>query len=190
MPAARLRRAASPSTAAAASPGTPALPALVEVKLWENPCWFSFRINFLALHFNLPVYGWIQRRYRLMRPEYVVLYSLHLRDGSSAQEVCDSAGFPKNTLSRAIRKLLARRILTRTRSEEDKRRYVLRLTARGRQILAETVPVLVQREATMLAGLDAAERETLSRLLARLVTEFPRWPAQLIPMKPSTKEHA
>ena len=182
---ARLRRAAPDSV-----DSTVTLPALVEVKLWENPCWFSFRINFLALHFNLPVYGWIQRRYRLVRPEYVVLYSLHLRDGSSAQEVCESAGFPKNTLSRAIQRLLARRIVTRTRSAEDKRRYVLRLTARGRQILDETVPLMVRREETMLAGLDATERKTLSRLLARLVTDFPRWPAQLTPMKTSMKEHA
>lgn len=172
----RLRRAApDPGDTAAA------LPALVEVKLWENPCWFSFRINFLALHFNLPVYGWIQQRYRLMRPEYVVLYSLYLRDGSSAQEVCASAGFPKNTLSRAIQKLLARRIITRSKSEEDKRRYVLRLAARGRQILDETVPLMVQREETMLAALNAAERRQLSQLLARLVTDFPRWPTQLQP---------
>lgn len=178
-PVASRRRAATPAAATDAPAAAPALPALVQVKLWENPCGFSFRINFLALNFNLPVYGWIQQRYRLMRPEYVVLYSLHLRDGSSAQEVCESGGFPKNTLSRAIQKLLARRIVSRSRSADDRRRYVLRLTARGREILEQTVPLMVQREQTMLAGLNAAEQRQLSQLLARLVSDFPRWPTRL-----------
>ena len=58
---------------------------LTAVKLWENPCWFSFRINYLSLRFNGPVYGRIAERHDLSRPEYLVLYSLFLRDGIAAQ---------------------------------------------------------------------------------------------------------
>lgn len=152
---------------------------LIAVKLWENPCWFSFRMNYLALRFNGPLYGWIEERYGLMRPEYVVLYALHLRDGIAAKDVVASAGFPKNTLSRAIQKLLRRRLIRRAPDARDRRSFVLRLTAEGRRILDETVPPMVAWERRMLASLDHEEQQVLSRLLARLVQDSPNWPTSI-----------
>jgi len=165
--------------ATAAPSGQPPLHPLIAVKLWENPCWFSFRINYLGLHFNLPVYGWIEQRYGLMRPEYVVLYALHLRDGIAAKDVCASSGFPKNTISRAIQKLLRRRLIRRAPDQRDRRSYVLRLTTEGRRILDESVPPMVARERRMLEVLSRDEQRTLSSLLAKLVADTPNWPSQL-----------
>ena len=167
------------SAAGAASPGL-ALRPLIAVKLWENPCWFSFRINHLGFHFNLPVYSWIEQRYGLVRPEYMVIYSLGLRDGLAAKDVCASSGFPKNTLSRAIRKLQRRKLIRRAVDPRDGRSYVLRLTAEGRQIFEETLLPLVEREQRMLSALNAEEQRTLSTLLARLVEESHKWPTQLV----------
>ena len=45
----------------------PDLNPMIDTKLWQNPCWLSFRANFIAHHFNQPLYDWIQRRYRLTR---------------------------------------------------------------------------------------------------------------------------
>lgn len=166
------------STEAAAFAGIPLHP-LIAVKLWENPCWLSFRINYLGLRFNLPVYGWIEQRYGLKRPEYVVLYSLYLRDGIAAKDVCASAGFPKNTISRGIQKLLRRRLIRRAPAAHDRRSYVLRFTAQGRRILDETVPPMAAHEKRMLSALSRDEQQTLSELLAKLVADSPYWPTQL-----------
>lgn len=152
---------------------------LIAVKLWENPCWFSFRINYLGLRFNLPVYGWIEERYGLVRPEYVVLYALHLQDGIAAKDVVASAGFPKNTISRAIQKLLRRRLIRRASDARDRRSYVLRLTAEGRRILDETVPPMVAWEKRMLSVLSREEQLVLSKVLARLVQDSPNWPTSI-----------
>jgi len=162
-------------------PGTvqQALHPMIAVKLWQNPCWFSFRINYLALLFNLPVYGWIERRYGLARPEYVVLYSLGLKDGISANDICQSSGFPKNTLSRAIQKLLRRKLIRRAADVSDRRRYVLRLTAEGQRIVNETLPPMLERERRMLETLSNDEQQVLSKLLARLVSDTPNWPNQI-----------
>ncbi|TWT13007.1 winged helix-turn-helix transcriptional regulator [Reyranella sp. CPCC 100927] len=157
----------------------PALHPVIAVKLWENPCWFSFRINYLALQFNVPIYGWIERRYGLMRPEYVVLYSLFLKDGITANDICQSSGFPKNTLSRAIQKLLRRRLIRRAADPLDRRRYGLRLTAEGRRIVDETLPAMLERERQMLANLNQDEQQVLTELLARLVLDSPTWPAHV-----------
>lgn len=175
-----LRVVRSEDAATQAKPaGAPPLHPLIAVKLWENPCWFSFRINYLGLRFNLPVYGWIEQRYGLMRPEYVVLYSLHLRDGIAAKDVCASTGFPKNTISRAIQSLLRRRLIRRVADQRDRRSYVLRLTAEGRRILDESVPPMVAWEKRMLSALSGEEQRVLSKLLARLVEESPNWPSNL-----------
>ena len=78
---------------------------MLEAKLWGNPCPFTFRINYLALLYNTPLYTWVQDTYGLKRSEYVVLYSLALADGGSARDISHTSGFPKNTLSRAIKRL-------------------------------------------------------------------------------------
>ncbi|MCC6468062.1 MAG: winged helix-turn-helix transcriptional regulator [Alphaproteobacteria bacterium] len=161
-----------------AAGATPLHP-MIAVKLWENPCWFSFRINYLGLRFNLPVYGWIEQRYRLMRPQYVVLYSLHLRDGIAAKDICASTGFPKNTISRAIQTLLRRRLIRRVADQRDRRSYVLRLTAEGRRILDESVPPMVAWEKRMLSALTRDEQQALAKLLARVVEASPNWPSSL-----------
>jgi len=157
----------------------PDLHPLIAVKLWENPCWLSFRINYLALQFNVPVYGFIERRHRLPRPEYVVLYSLALRNGIAAKDVVASTGFPKNTLSRAIQRLLRRGIIRRAASRTDRRSYVLHLTARGRCIIEQTLAPMLGRERTMLAGLTPGEQRRLSQLLAKMVVDSPRWPTHI-----------
>ena len=70
-------------------------PDMLQAKLWANPCPFAFRINYLALLYNTPLYDWIQNDYGLLRPEYVVLYSLALVEGGSARDISHTSGFPK-----------------------------------------------------------------------------------------------
>ena len=38
-------------------PGTTGLLPITEAKLWQNPCWLAFRLNYLALRYNVPLYG-------------------------------------------------------------------------------------------------------------------------------------
>lgn len=155
------------------------LDALTFARLWNNPAWLSFRINYLGLRFNGPVYDLIERRYELLRPEFMVLYSVALKDGVAAKSIVASSGFPKNTISRAIQKLLRRRLLRRAPDLEDRRSFELRITVAGKRIVEEVTPLLVAREKLMLATLNDDERATLSNLLARMVIDSPSWPDDL-----------
>lgn len=154
-----------------------ALNALTAVKLWDNPCWMSFRINFLALAFNTPVYGVIEAQSGIKRPEFVVLYSLFLKDGVAAKDICVSSGFPKNTISRAIQVLLARKLIRRAEDAADRRSFVLRLTDAGRAVVDAFVAPMVERERIMLSALTAGERLMLNELLAKMVVDSPNWPS-------------
>jgi DNA-binding MarR family transcriptional regulator len=147
----------------------PDIDPVTAARLWDNPCWFAFRFNYIALRYNIPLYGWVEREYGLPRPEYVVVYSLGLRDGVTARDISVSYGFPKNSLSRAINALERKGLVRRTPHPNDRRSLLVHLTAAGRRLFEETLPRFVGLQDDMLRGLSAQERETLSVLLARVV---------------------
>jgi DNA-binding MarR family transcriptional regulator len=159
--------------------GAEGLHPLVAVKLWDNPCWLSFRINYLALTFNTPIYGWIEAHHGLKRPEFAVLYSLNLKDGVAAKDVCSAFGFQKNTISRAIQALLKRRLICRVADESDRRSFVLRLAPSGRSIVASAMPVMLERQRVMLNALTPAERHMLFEIMAKMVIDSTEWPATI-----------
>jgi MarR family transcriptional regulator, temperature-dependent positive regulator of motility len=138
-------------------------------RLWRNPCGFAARFNYLALRYNRPLYGWVEERFGLSRPEFVVIYSLGLADGITASEIASSTAFPKNTLSRAVQRLLKLGLVVRTASSGDRRAQPLSLTARGEALLREAMPRFVALEEQMLRPLSLMERETLSMLMAKVV---------------------
>ena len=152
---------------------------LTIAKLWDNPCWLSFRLNFIAFRFNDPVYRWIETRYGLVRPEFVALYAVGLKDGVAAKNIVASSGLPKNTLSRSIQRLLQRRLLRRETDRDDLRSFVLYLTAPGRAIFDETMPLMLQQQTTMLSALSEAEQRQLCELMDKLVIASPSWPTDL-----------
>lgn len=165
--------------------GVSGMDRMLEAKLWGNPCWFAFRLNYLALRYNRPLYDWIRRTRGLSRPEYVALYSIALCERGQACDIADTSGFPKNTLSRAIARLEALGLLTRAAVEQDRRAQSLMLSAKGRKLFDDTLPAFVAHERTMLTGLTEAERATLSRLLAKVVLGATGWPMRIESGRPS-----
>jgi DNA-binding MarR family transcriptional regulator len=178
-------------------PGRPAeidqldIDAVTIARLWENPCWFAFRFNYLSLRYNIPLYGWIERQYGLLRPQVAVIYSLGIRDNVTARDIAISYGFPKNTLSRAIKTLELRGLVRRERHPTDKRSFLLALTRPGRRIYTETLPHFVHVQNEMLKVLTPRERETLSVLLAKIVMQTFSWPEgdELLAPVPVADQH-
>jgi MarR family transcriptional regulator, temperature-dependent positive regulator of motility len=116
-----------------------------------------------------------------VRPEFVALYAVGLKGGVAAKNIVASSGLPKNTLSRAIQKLLQRRLLKRETDPDDLRSYVLALTAAGRAIFDETMPVMVGQQNAMLEALTEAEQKQLCELMDKMVIASPSWPDDLEP---------
>ena len=155
-------------------------PDMLQAKLWANPCPFTFRINYLALLYNTPLYDWIQNTHGLLRPEYVVLYSLALVEGGSARDISRTSGFPKNTLSRAIKRLeLMGLIEARSKVPGNGRRQALRLSTKGWSMINETRPVFEAQENRMLEALSDGERQILSELMSKVVIAAQDWSGDL-----------
>lgn len=155
-------------------------PDMLDAKLWDNPCPFTFRINYLALLYNTPLYNWIQDDFGLKRPEYVVLYSLALADGGSARDISRTSGFPKNTLSRAINRLeLMGLIGERTKPLGGGRKQGLHLSEKGWILIRQTRPIFEAQENRMLATLTDGERQMLSELMSKVVLAAQDWAIEL-----------
>lgn len=153
---------------------------MLEAKLWANPCPFTFRINYLALLYNTPLYTWIQDAYGLKRPEYVVLYSLALAGGGSARDVSDTSGFPKNTLSRAIKRLeLMGLIEAREKAPGGGRTQALSLSKKGWDLVHSTRPVFEAQEKRILKTLTQGERQMLFELMSKVVRDAQDWAGDL-----------
>jgi DNA-binding MarR family transcriptional regulator len=85
--------------------------------------------------------------------------------GDLAHNICHDAG----SLTRLIDEMERRGLVARSRSETDRRVVTLSLTARGRALVEQLAPRVMNLWNGLLAGFSHAEVETLINLLTRLV---------------------
>lgn len=80
----------------------------------------------------------------------------------------EKSSLDKGTLSRGLALLEAQGLVSREVDKADRRAPIFALTARGKSEHRRILPVMQARRDRIASLLDAEERETLSRLLARL----------------------
>ncbi|MDQ5832557.1 MAG: MarR family transcriptional regulator [Actinomycetota bacterium] len=111
---------------------------------------------------------------RAMRPlglgaqQFLVLKQLQVLGQTSQAELADALAIDPSNLAAIAADLCNRDLVERTRHEVDRRRYVLRLSPTGEQLLRRTVGAMGAAESDLLAPLDQAQREQLYALLRRL----------------------
>lgn len=133
------------------------------------------RLSWLANFFSGPLYRQLELTQGLTRPEFTVLHCLAQCPNLTAQDICLMTGQAKNTLSRAIRRLLEDGRIDRTEDASDARALLLRLTERGAALHGQLIGLFLQREREMLRPLTAGERADLDRLLGKLVARTDDW---------------
>ena len=101
--------------------------------------------------------------------QWTTLVALHdgriTTAGDLAHNICHDAG----SLTRLIDQMVKRGLVTRLRSESDRRVVTLGLTARGRALVEALAPRVMNFWNDLLAGFSHAEVDTLIALLTRLV---------------------
>jgi DNA-binding MarR family transcriptional regulator len=142
-----------------------------------NEIAYGYRIGYLFNHFVGPVYRWSGAELGLHRPDFATLFCAAHVDAATASDVVLLTGIPKNSVSRAVSKLIEQGMLRAEADESDGRRALLRLTAKGRKIHDEMLGRLRERQDGMLSTLTAAERVELNRLLNKLVERDDDWAA-------------
>ena len=71
-------------------------------------------------------------------------------------------------------KLVKRGLITRSASEADRRRVLIRITAAGRRFVQKMLPPMFPRIGTMFEGFSATDKRHLDRLLRKLAGNLDR----------------
>ncbi len=102
---------------------------------------------------------------------FMVLGFLAERDGIAQQELGDICGVDPNNLVLLLNELEAEGFVQRRRDPQDRRRHIVEITEPGRAAFRRGERVREGVEDVVLARLDAEERETLRRLLAKALDD-------------------
>jgi MarR family transcriptional regulator, lower aerobic nicotinate degradation pathway regulator len=111
---------------------------------------------------------------RAMRPlgigaqQFLVLEQLGRLGQASQAELAEALAIDPSNLATLAADLCDRQLVERTRDPADRRRYVLRLSRPGEQLLRRTEGASAAAEDDLLTPLSAAQREQLYALLRQL----------------------
>ncbi len=122
------------------------------------------------------VSGLVARRYEdafgITIPEWRCLAVIGEGEPTSASGIVERTAMDKVKVSRALASLQAKGLVRRAPHPTDGRLALISFTPRGRTVYERIVPLALETEREVLAGLSAAEeralRAGLLRLLARL----------------------
>jgi DNA-binding MarR family transcriptional regulator len=101
--------------------------------------------------------------------QFVVLVLLLEEPELDQRTLAARASTDTSTLADVCRRLEQRGLLCRGRDAEDGRRYVLRVTPKGGELLRRIIPDVARVGEALLYGLTDQERATLLTLLGKLL---------------------
>ena len=127
-----------------------------------------FRLNRLAVAVSQYLAIIYRDRFALEIPEWRVIATVGARHGCTAQQIAASTRMHKTRVSRALLQLRRRGLIARQAGRQDRREQPLSLTAAGRRLYAQLVPLVLGRERQLLGCLSAAERRAFAAALRRL----------------------
>ena len=142
-----------------------------------------FRLSVLSNRLTRAVSRAYAQRFHLSAPEWRTMAVLGRYGTMSANSVVERTAMDKVRVSRAVARLLATNRVTRRTDPEDRRRAILDLTAEGRSIYAQIVPLVLAIESELLGALNDEERAALdgavAKLEARTANRFARAAAEV-----------
>jgi DNA-binding MarR family transcriptional regulator len=130
-----------------------------------------YRLSVLANTVSRSIARLYAERFDLTIPEWRVMAVLGRFGPLTSAELCGRTAMDKVRISRAVARLLAARRLTRRVERADRRRARLDLSARGRAVYGEIVPLARAAESRLLATLTKAQRGQLDGLVRALQSQ-------------------
>jgi len=109
------------------------------------------------------------KEFGLSIPEWRVIAILGRFPGLSAVEVAEQTFLDKVAVSRAVTKLLKSGRIDREFADADRRRSILNLSEKGRDVHDSVAKLALDFEKNLLDGLDAAEIENFDKVMDKLL---------------------
>ncbi|MEB3415854.1 MarR family transcriptional regulator [Alteriqipengyuania sp. WL0013] len=107
-------------------------------------------------------------RFGLKIAEWRIMAVLGDTGEATQRELTELTVMDKVAVNRAVKALAERGLVDRAPNRSDGRSHMLELTATGRELHDEILPLALGLEERMLDGLDGPEREALVSALAKI----------------------
>jgi DNA-binding MarR family transcriptional regulator len=130
-----------------------------------------YRLSVLTNRVSSAIARQYSDRFALSIPEWRAMAVLGGTEGLSARDVAERTAMDKVQVSRAIESLMRARRVQRQADASDGRIMRLSLTAKGRAIYDEVVPLALHLEELFLSALSPQERRALDALLTKLARQ-------------------
>ncbi|HKD21764.1 MAG TPA: MarR family winged helix-turn-helix transcriptional regulator, partial [Rhizomicrobium sp.] len=130
-----------------------------------------YRLSVLTNRVSSAIARTYSERFDLTIPEWRVMAVLGGAARLSAGDVAQRTAMDKVQVSRAIARLVESKRVQRVVDSEDGRVARLSLTAKGRAIYDEIVPLALGLEDILLEALSPAERSKLDEIMNKLNTQ-------------------
>ena len=101
--------------------------------------------------------------------EWVTMRALYGKEPTPPSRLAKELGMTRGAITKLADRLIAKALIVREASPDDGRAHTLALTPRGTKLAPDLAALAEQNEAEFFDCLSAAERETLDRLLRRMV---------------------
>jgi DNA-binding MarR family transcriptional regulator len=130
-----------------------------------------YRLSVLSNRVSSAIARHYSQRFGLSIPEWRVMAVLGGTSGLSARDVAAATAMDKVQVSRAVASLMRTGRVARADDARDGRITRLSLTARGRAIYDEIVPLALHLEELLLSALSPKERAQFDTLMAKLARQ-------------------
>ena len=127
-----------------------------------------YRLSVLSNRVSQDIAGLYSERFGLSITEWRVMAVLGGGSKLSANEVAVRTAMDKVAVSRAVSRLLDKNYLLRQLHGQDRRRSELKLSAKGRAVFDQIVPLALALERRILASLEPSEQSQLLAILDKL----------------------
>jgi DNA-binding MarR family transcriptional regulator len=107
-------------------------------------------------------------------PQIFILVALARTPDSDQRTLGEAVSLDRSTTADVVERMIRRGFIERSRDPSDHRRYLLRITPAGRELLAEIHQRTIAMNARLLGLLEPADRSEFIRLLRTFVAAADR----------------
>jgi DNA-binding MarR family transcriptional regulator len=130
-----------------------------------------------ANYYSLNSISETEKEFLLNRDDCNVLLTLWRCKKMTATDISFLNGRPKNSIGRAVKRLLDRKLINTTADDQDSRKKLLQITDSGSEIVEAMAPIFIRNQESMLSRLSKAQRNSLHSAFIRTFTDLSQWNA-------------
>lgn len=159
-------------TAGAAKPGS----AAEKARHWQLEGGIGFLLRLIAARYD-SLYQELTQQSEVTSRQFGVLMALYQHGPLTPSVLANHICCDRNTLSEMLKRMTARRLISRMENVEDRRSVRVQITAKGEAALLEVVPAAAKLQDLMLAPLSKQDRAHFLKCMRAIARVSPADPS-------------